>query len=99
LPGNHNRHDKKNGNLQRRRQRPVKRAGRRARLRRVTGSSYEQEPYRLWQHLANAGMFTGMYTGVNGSGGVLHGVPGVNIPESEKIEKCRFSADEFRRRE
>ena len=41
------------------------------------------EAFRVWQHLANAGMLTGSYTGVSGSGGALHHIPAENIPTSK----------------
>lgn len=61
----------------------------------ITGSSYEQEPYRLWQHLSNAEMYPGLYTGVHGPGGILHGVPGTNIPLSTKIAGVGFQLMNF----
>ena len=44
----------------------------------AAGSIYER--YRVWQHLANAGLINGTYTGVASGGGV---VVGVNIPQSK----------------
>ncbi len=38
------------------------------------------EGYRLWQHLANAGLIEGTYTGVEDSG--YAGTPGENLPRS-----------------
>jgi hypothetical protein len=63
----------------------------------VTALSYEQEPYRLWQHLSDAGMFPGFYTGVQGSGtsGVLYGMVGINIPQSSKLDKVGFQLMNF----
>jgi len=42
------------------------------------------ELFRAWQHLANAGLINGTYTGVTGSGhATLHGVADENIPASK----------------
>ena len=41
------------------------------------------EIHRFWQHLANAGLIEGGYTGVGGSGGVNEVVPGTNAPLSK----------------
>lgn len=40
----------------------------------------DYEMYRFWQHMANAGLISGEYTGVAGSGGVQHSVIGENVP-------------------
>lgn len=44
------------------------------------------EAYRVWQHLGNAGLITGRYTGIGGTFNVGTGwrtaTPGVNVPES-----------------
>lgn len=43
------------------------------------------EKWRAWQHLANADLISGNYTGVKGSGGTLdrHAEVGVNVPASK----------------
>lgn len=41
------------------------------------------ERFRAWQHLANAGLIEGTFTGVRGSGGIAEGVIGSNIPRSK----------------
>jgi prepilin-type N-terminal cleavage/methylation domain-containing protein len=41
------------------------------------------EVYRAWQHLANAGLVEGSFSGVQGSGGVQHAVIGTNVPGSK----------------
>lgn len=41
------------------------------------------ERYRAWQHLANAGLIEGSYTGVADSGGAYHMTPGKNVPPSK----------------
>jgi prepilin-type N-terminal cleavage/methylation domain-containing protein len=40
------------------------------------------EHFRFWQHLVNAGLVEGSYTGVQGSGGVNHHITSVNSPAS-----------------
>lgn len=48
------------------------------------GSIYSTwEPHRFWQHLANAELITGTYTGATGPAGTSHAVLGVNAPESK----------------
>lgn len=42
-----------------------------------------QEEYRFWQHLANAGLIEGSYTGVQGAGGINDTVPGTNAPRGK----------------
>ncbi len=41
------------------------------------------ESYRFWQHLANAGLIEGQYSGIAGPGGTMHHVLGVNAPRSK----------------
>lgn len=41
------------------------------------------ERYRAWQHLANAGLIEGSYTGKSGSGGLYHMIGGSNVPASK----------------
>ena len=49
-----------------------------------SGSLDQQyEMFRFWQHLANAGLIEGQYTGVTGGGGAAHHVPGTNSPRSK----------------
>lgn len=48
------------------------------------GSHYN-ESFRAWQHLANAGLIEGSYTGIpgttaNGGGGYSQAIPGTNVP-------------------
>ncbi len=50
----------------------------------ATGNEY----FRLWQHLANAGLIEGSYAGVQGSGGVNHAVAGFNAPASKINGGC-----------
>ncbi|MBM3618410.1 MAG: prepilin-type N-terminal cleavage/methylation domain-containing protein [Alphaproteobacteria bacterium] len=42
--------------------------------------SNNTEAFRFWQHLANAGLISGKYTGVAGSDNMYHHVIGVNSP-------------------
>jgi len=41
------------------------------------------EIFRFWQHLANAGLINGTYTGASGSGGTYHHVLGTNAPRAK----------------
>ena len=41
------------------------------------------ELFRYWQHLSNAGLISGKFTGVHGAGGIQEGVIGENILESQ----------------
>lgn len=41
-----------------------------------------REPFRAWQHMANAGFIDGLYTGVLGAGGAAHHQLDVNAPAS-----------------
>lgn len=42
-----------------------------------------QEKVRFWQHLANAGLVEGTYTGVHGPGDTQHMIPGENVRASK----------------
>lgn len=42
----------------------------------------DYEIFRFWQHLVNAGLVNGQFTGVAGSGGTLHAIPEENVPAS-----------------
>lgn len=44
-----------------------------------TGALWYQEVFRFWQHLANAGLIEGSYTGVQASASSWHSIPGVNV--------------------
>ena len=54
-----------------------------------SGANRYAESFTFWQHLANAGLIEGSYTGMTGAGGSLDGVPGTNIPTS-KISGAAF---------
>ena len=41
------------------------------------------ERYRFWQHLSNAELLSGSFTGIRGSGGTDHAQVGVNVPASK----------------
>lgn len=47
------------------------------------GAGLGNEEFRFWQQLANAGLITGVYAGVEGTGGVGHSVIGFNVPASK----------------
>lgn len=49
------------------------------------------ENHRFWQHLSNAGMIEGRYTGVQGSGGLFHVVPGTNAPMTSLSRDSGYS--------
>ena len=57
----------------------------------VDSATTYSERFHFWKHLANAGLIEGNYTGVAGSGGIAHSVPGTNVPTS-KISNSGFSA-------
>jgi len=44
-------------------------------------TSVAPESFRFWQHLANAGLLSGTYTGVAGSQTAWQGIPGINLPK------------------
>ena len=48
------------------------------------------EMHRAWQHLANAGLIEGSYSGIAGPAGVTNTVPGTNAPRS-KINNASWS--------
>jgi prepilin-type N-terminal cleavage/methylation domain-containing protein len=58
------------------------------------GSAYnvqQIEQFRFWQHLANAGLIEGSYSGIVGSGGINHSLIGINVPSS-RISSVGWSA-------
>jgi len=57
----------------------------------VDSATTYSERFHFWKHLANAGLIEGNYTGVAGSGGIAHAVPGTNVPTS-KMSNSGFSA-------
>ena len=46
-------------------------------------SNVSNESFRFWQHMANAGLIEGTYTGVAGAAGVFDHVPAENVPASK----------------
>lgn len=56
----------------------------------ITGSW--PESWLSWQHLANAGLIQGQYTGRNGSINAWHGIAGVNAPASKLSNAFFFLA-------
>lgn len=57
-------------------------------------ASYYYEDFRFWQHLANAQMVEGSFTGVTGGGGSQHCVIGTNCPKS-RITGTGFSVQYY----
>ena len=49
----------------------------------LTAVIYPHEMFRAWQHLSNAGLVEGRFTGVRGSVSPFDAVPGKNIPNSK----------------
>jgi prepilin-type N-terminal cleavage/methylation domain-containing protein len=45
--------------------------------------TFGMEGYRFWQHLANAGLVAGKFSGIQGPNGFIHSVPGTNVPASK----------------
>lgn len=56
-------------------------------------SSTGNEMWRFWQHLSNAGLISGQYTGITGSSGSWHGVIGENCPAS-RLSDAGWSLDD-----
>lgn len=54
----------------------------------TNGGNYES--FRFWQHLANAGLIEGTYSGVAGPGGALEAVIGTNVAKS-KLGRAGYS--------
>jgi len=50
------------------------------------------ERYRFWQHLANAGLVEGSYSGVSGAGTTTTDIPGENTPGSRLGSKIAWHA-------
>ncbi len=59
---------------------------------RLAPSTNSVEQFRAWQHLANAGMIEGSYTGVQGPAGNIDGDAGDNVPRG-KLSNSGFSVD------
>lgn len=52
------------------------------------------EYFRFWQHIANAGLIEGPYSGIQGSAGnVSHGVGGLNVPRSKTLNGIWYVRD------
>ncbi len=49
----------------------------------AAASGQESEGYMFWQHLANAGLVDGNYSGLAGASNPYHDVIGVNVPASD----------------
>jgi len=54
-------------------------------------AGFGNERHRFWQHLANAGLISGTFTGVQGAGGYDHGIIAENAPAS-KLSGAGWSA-------
>ncbi|MAR56631.1 MAG: hypothetical protein CMM93_05555 [Rickettsiales bacterium] len=54
----------------------------------------DAEAFRFWQHLANAGLVEGSYSGVAGTGSSTHAVIGLNVPTT-KLSNVSFTANYF----
>lgn len=54
----------------------------------------DYEEVRFWQHLSNAGLISGDYTGVAGPAGLTHVVPGLNSPVSKFGNGVGWSTDD-----
>jgi prepilin-type N-terminal cleavage/methylation domain-containing protein len=58
----------------------------------IVNAGTSNEPFRYWQHLANAGLIEGTYIGVSGNAtGSNSAIPGTNIPRS-KINNAGWTA-------
>ncbi len=57
-------------------------------------SRLSNEYFRFWQHLANAGLIEGQYSGIEGSSGnIAHGVAGLNVPRSKLSNAIWYARD------
>jgi prepilin-type N-terminal cleavage/methylation domain-containing protein len=56
--------------------------------------AHQYESFRAWQHLANAGMLDGNYSGVNGPISVFDSQPGINVPAS-KLPAAGYNVTEL----
>jgi len=52
------------------------------------------EAFGFWQHLSNAGLIEGRYSGIAGSGGGAHAIPRTNVPAG-KISNSAWFAERF----
>ncbi len=49
------------------------------------------EIYQAWKHMAAAGVYSGSFTGLAGSGSVNHSILGVNTPASKAVSKVGYT--------
>lgn len=56
----------------------------------LASATGQSEMFRAWQHLANAGLLEGSYTGITGAGGTGHALIGDNVPRS-KLNQSGYS--------
>jgi prepilin-type N-terminal cleavage/methylation domain-containing protein len=54
----------------------------------MDGWTTMSEMFHAWKHLSNAGLIEGSYTGVSGSGGIRHAIPGQNAPKGRLNNGC-----------
>lgn len=57
----------------------------------ISNASNWNETWRAWQHLANAGLIEGSYTGVPGSADAFLGVAGSNMPRSKAATNAGYA--------
>lgn len=60
----------------------------------VCCATASNEQFRFWQHMVNAGLVEGQYTGIGGTGGNNHALPGINVP-SGKITSSGWTASNY----
>ena len=48
----------------------------------VNPATDNHEEFRFWQHLSNAGLIDGSFSGVHGPAGITDSQPGVNVPKA-----------------
>lgn len=53
------------------------------RINQPSAASQTGEMFAVWRHLANAGLIEGSYSGIAGSLGTSHSIPGTNVPASK----------------
>lgn len=59
-----------------------------------SSDTVDYEAFRAWQHLANAGLIEGSYSGIAGGGGTLDAVVGTNVPRG-RISNTGFFLRSF----
>lgn len=59
------------------------------------GPLQRSEGYMFWEHLVNAGIITGGYTGMSGSSGSTHDIPEENVPTSGLSSNGGWNIEEY----